>query len=810
LRNSSRPSRQAAHPPVHQSIKPSTQNSIYQLARHVGVQTSYLDTSGKQQHAAPETLAAILKLWGITARTPRQIRDALVEHELNHWQRILEPVIIAWDGNTGDPRKPGALPLTPRFSGVPRRASTEANCFNSFPIVLRIPAALENQLANCTLRLESGQNKTFALHLNHLRTLTRTRVAGTTFVAKELPLSVPLHATRNMQHATRNTHHLPYGYHHFDIEAGPHADTALIISAPLKSYSDPTLQKSWGAFLPVYAAHSRESWGAGNFGDWRKLAEWIASLGGSVISTLPLLAAFLNRPVCEPSPYSPASRRFWNEFYLDIPAIPEFSRCQSAQKLVRSIPFQRQLARFRRSSLIDYHAQMAARRQVLEKLARFFFETDSPRRKQFSRFLRERPQVEDYARFRAACDQTNRPWRKWPQPMRDGNLQTSDYSEAAKNYHLYAQWLAHEQITALTKRCRARGIQFYLDLPLGVHPAGYDLWRQRDAFASGANVGAPPDAFFSKGQDWGFTPLHPQRLREQSYRYLREVLQFQMQHTGMLRLDHVMSLHRLYWIPQGHSPREGAYVTYPAEELYAILSLESHRHKTVLVGENLGTVPQEVNDAMARHGLRQMYVVQFAQRPNPRAALAKPPPRSVASLNTHDMPTFAAHWRGLDIDDRAALGLFTKAQARQEHVRRAKLNLALAKYLQRNGWSKKIENSSSRGNEARIFGKTGDTVRDLSLVTSAATKKGNNPSQILRACLSWLRSSPAELVLVNLEDLWEEEKPQNVPGTSTERPNWRRKARLSIEEIQAHREMIAICRQFAAELGPSRLSHGRG
>jgi 4-alpha-glucanotransferase len=245
-----------------------------------------------------------------------------------------------------------------------------------------------------------------------------------------------------------------------------------------------------------------------------------------------------------------------------------------------------------------------------------------------------------------------------------------------------------------------------------------------------------------------------------------------MRQTGMLRLDHVMSLHRLYWIPQGHSAKEGAYVTYPAEELYAILSLESHRHKTALVGENLGTVPKEVNDAMARHGLRQMYVIQFAQRANPSTALAKPPPRSVASLNTHDMPTFAAHWRGFDIDDRADLGLFTKTEARKEHARRAELNRALAKFLQRKGL---------------ITGEIRDRAGSI------------RPAKILKACLRWLRANPVELVLVNLEDLWEEEDPQNVPGTSIERPNWRRKARLSVEEILGNVE----CRDVLSSLRSS-------
>jgi 4-alpha-glucanotransferase len=727
---------------------------LLQLARRFGAATSYVDTTGKRRHASHKTIAAILKISGVAARTPTQIREAILEHEREHWEKMLEPVIVVWDQNTGDPEKP------------------------NFRVELRVHFRNLRQVANCTLYLENGEAKIFTARPNHLRTLKYGIYKGGPFVAKQLPVPT-----------------LPQGYHQMEVEIAGRTATALIISAPRKTYSDPAAAKFWGAFLPMYAAHSRESWGAGNFGDWQKLTEWIASLGGQVVSTLPLLAAFLDGPVCEPSPYSPASRLFWNEFYLDIPAIPEFSRCPGAQKLVRSLLFQRQLNRFRSSSLIDYRAEMAARRQVLEKLACFFFETDSSRRMQFLRFLRERPQVKDYAEFRAACDQTNLPWQKWPQRMRDGELRTGDYSETQKSYHLYVQWLAQEQITALTNRCRARGVQFYLDLPLGVHPAGYDLWRERDAFATGANVGAPPDAFFSKGQDWGFTPLHPQRLREQGYRYLRDVLSFQMRQTGMLRLDHVMGLHRLYWIPQGRSAKEGAYVSYPAKELYAILSLESHRHKTVLVGENLGTVPEEVNDAMARHGLRQMYVVQFAQRPNPRAALVKPPPRSVASLNTHDMPTFAAHLQGLDIDDRAKLGLFTKAEVKKEHARRAELNLALEKFLR--GWLNKLSRRSSRGNEAPISLRGTSNCKDQSLVNSAATRKGELRRKILEACLGWLCASSAELVLINLEDLWGEELPQNVPGTSTELPNWRRKARRSIEEIRTSAEIRRLLRNLS-------------
>ena len=164
-----------------------------------------------------------------------------------------------------------------------------------------------------------------------------------------------------------------------------------------------------------------------------------------------------------------------------------------------------------------------------------------------------------------------------------------------------------------------------------------------------ASAGAPPDLFFSKGQDWGFAPLHPRRIRESGYRYVLAFLRFQMHHARLLRIDHVMGLHRLYWVPRGFEARQGTYVNYPAEELHAIFNLESHRNRTRLVGENLGTVPPAVNESMERHGLREMFVVQFEERPDPKAALRSPPALSVASLNTHDTPTFAAHWRGDDL-----------------------------------------------------------------------------------------------------------------------------------------------------------------
>ncbi|HMJ89798.1 MAG TPA: 4-alpha-glucanotransferase, partial [Candidatus Acidoferrum sp.] len=347
--------------------------------------------------------------------------------------------------------------------------------------------------------------------------------------------------------------------------------------------------------------------------------------------------------------------------------------------------------------------------------------------------------------------------------LRNGQIRSGDYDLTALRYHLFAQWLVQEQMDAVLASCREHGVKFYLDLPLGVNPDGYDIWANPSLFVSGASVGAPPDAFFTKGQDWGFQPLHPRHNRDEGYRYVIDYLRFQMRHTGLLRLDHVMGLHRLWWIPRGASAADGAYVRYNAEELYAILCLESHRHQTMLVGENLGTVPPEVNRSMKRHGLRQMYVAQYEEQPNAKQPLCEPPPGCVASVNTHDMPMWAAHWTGLDIADRRQLGLLTAKEASEEANRRAELRKVVERFLRRE-----------------------------KLLTGNA-----DAQKVLAALLKFLARSKAELVLVNLEDLWLETEPQNTPGTSTERVNWKRKARCSIDELRLRNDVTQLLRFVA-------------
>ena len=454
---------------------------------------------------------------------------------------------------------------------------------------------------------------------------------------------------------------LPLGYHTLNGET-------LLIHAPKKAYAPP--EKTWGLFLPLYAVPPS----GGDLGDLEAWMNWVREMGGNVVATLPLLAAFDE----EPSPYSPVSRLFWNERYLDVEALPE-SRADAAA--VQSLRLRECAERFVPDEGFEAFALHAR----------------------------------DYARFRGD-----------------------------ERYHLYVQYRMAQQMERLSEK------GLYLDFPLGVNGGGYDVKKYEHVFAKGASVGAPPDSFFTKGQNWGFPPFHPDALRADRYSYFRAAIVHHAKHASILRLDHVMGLHRLYWIPEGMDAKDGVYVRYNDEELYAIVVLESVRHRCAIVGEDLGTVPEYVPKAMQRHGLRSMYVVQYEAKPK-RRPLGDPPETSVASVNTHDMPTFAAFWAGKDIEDRVEQGLLDGKGAQNERELRAKIRERVSRQL-----------------------------------------GGDDP---LEHVLMFLASSAAEVVLINPEDLWGETQPQNVPGVPEK--SWKQRFRLSLEEAQRDDRVMRLLRAVA-------------
>ncbi|MBC7294540.1 MAG: 4-alpha-glucanotransferase, partial [Thermoleophilia bacterium] len=325
-------------------------------------------------------------------------------------------------------------------------------------------------------------------------------------------------------------------------------------------------------------------------------------------------------------------------------------------------------------------------------------------------------------------------------------------------------------------------------LPIGVHPGGFDTWRWPELFALDVSIGAPPDSFFSGGQHWDTPPLHPERLREQGYGYLISCLRHHMRHARFLRVDHVMGLHRLYWIPAGSTATEGVYVGYPALELYAVLLLEARRHGTVLIGEDLGTVPPEVRPAMRRHGLLRTWVLQAALESAPRKspdAWAKTIPRdSAASLNTHDMVPFAGFVQGVDVALREATGQLAPHQARKARIKRHQaLNWLATVDLPGEGCSGTPESESSSSSP---FPSAAPSAAPVSGATPLS------PVELLVRALHVLGRSRACLLLLSLADLLLETEPQNLPGTVTERPNWRLRCPIGLNQARAWLERAGL------------------
>ena len=645
---------------------------LHRLARLHSILPEYQDGFRQRRRPSEEALRAVLREFGARCDSSAGLRDEIRSVHQRRWSRLVEPVVVCWE----DRRPECAVRLTPSEvgSGV-----------------------------DLTVRSESGDSREWRLESDELITRREVRVEGTRYWT----CVVPLDGIEG------------HGYYRLCVRTARRFAEALVIRAPRRA---PDLTRTWGAFVPLYALHSSRSPCAGTFAELGLLTSWVQSLGGGLVATLPLLATYLDEPY-EPSPYTPVSRCFWNEFYLDLSGVPEWRPEFGG---VGAVPVGRHL---------DYRALMRDKRRALERSAESL---GGVRRDALTAHVDGHPELRAYAAYRAGMERGERGARAF------------DLGERACLYHCYVQWLCESQIAALAGQASARGPGLYLDLPLGVHPLGFDMHRHAQIFAASASGGSPPDRFFSKGQNWGFAPLHPARARERGHRYFIACLRHHMRHAGVLRIDHVMGLHRMYWIPRGFDGDQGAYVGYPTDELYAITCLEARRNGVAVVGEDLGTVPGTVRQRMAGHGFRRSYVAQFefhGDRDKPRKF---PPKASVATINTHDTPLFAAFWSGQDIESQVDLGLLDREHAVQARKRRRELCEALL---------------------ARLEG-------------SGALEPGERSARaVLQACLDELAASDAECVIVTLEDLWGERSPQNTPGTDRERPNWTRRAERSLERL---------------------------
>lgn len=654
---------------------------LQELSELWGIESSYDDIFGNRVSAPPEAVIAVLRALGAPVGGMGDLSEAIRQRREEIGSRVISPVTVVWDDQP-----------------------------------VEVPARFSSESLVCSLTFDT----TASANVKRWKSQSASVV--------QLPGN------------------LPPGYHTLRVESGDGEHKSAVIVAPSKvpSLRSQDGRAPWGVFLPLYALWSAKSWGAGDFGDLDRLLRLVGERGGGFVGTLPMLASHF-QPAETPSPYSPISRLFWSEFYLNVQSIPELQSSPAARDLVSSSGFREELSAISQAHDVDYWRIMSLKRRALELLSQAFFERPSRRRDQFESYLGRHPRLRDYAAFRAAAERHGRSWRHWPAAAAGGTLSIGDYDPGIQQYHMYVQWLAHEQLSTLS----TNGTGLYLDLPLGVNPDGYDVWRERDTFVSGVSVGAPPDNLFLGGQNWGFPPLRPESTRRHAHHHWKSVLRHHMRHAKMLRIDHVMGLHRLFWIPEGMAATDGVYVRQPQEELYAILCLESQRHGTVIVGEDLGTVPNAVRESMDSHRLHRMYVAQFDLRADAGRAIGPVSPGTVASLNTHDTPTFAGFCEGRDIDDLIDLGLLEPGDAPGVRAYRASQLSALEEYFRRRGMT--ID--------------TGDRAA------------------LMRALLQYLTDSEAAAVLINLEDLWLEPVPHNVPGTVNERPNWRRKSRYSLDDL---------------------------
>lgn len=558
---------------------------------------------------------------------------------------------------------------------------------------------------------------------------------------------------------------IPLGVHRLVLEHGREATRFFVLARPASlAQLTEHAGRRLAVFLPLYSVSPGGPFGVGTYSDLRALCNWAERTAGALVGTLPLFPAFLDRPF-DPSPYAPVSRLMWNELFIDPRESPEWT-APGVRRAASAGSSARESRLLRSGPLVDHRRSWGHARRVLGAMSAAARSSPSRWAEVTSSASAETVR---YALFRAAVDATGECWDAWPASWRAGRIDPACVNPADIDLYLYAQTEAASQISAIRGTTGSHN-PLYLDLPVGVHAGGFDTYTRPDLFLHGVSAGAPPDPLNTKGQMWGFPPMHPTAGRADGYAHLRSVLRRMLSVTGVLRIDHVMGLFRMFCIPQGHDGTQGAYLRYPEDEMFAVVMIEAARAGAVVVGEDLGTVPPPVRAIMKRSGMLGMHVQQFAFGSGPGPCIHPAGPHVLASLNTHDTPTFAGFWHADDAELRHTLGELSKEDSARERRGRIATRCAISKELKK----QKLPARSAQ---------------DAAMSIMRLQARG-----------------PAPISLVNLEDLWGERRPQNVPGTSTEYPNWRRRTTKPLRSILEDR---AIAARLATLRRDRRSSKGR-
>ena len=567
---------------------------------------------------------------------------------------------------------------------------------------------------------------------------------------------------------------LALGYHRLHLARGGRAASTTLVVAPRRCYLPPGLTAQWGVTAQLYGIRSGRNWGIGDFADLADLVGVAASAGAACVGLNPL-HALLAPASGVISPYSPSSRLFLNALYIAPDRVPEFADSPAAQAMFAAA--QPELAALRERARVDHGAIAALKDAVLGALYEAFLDHRrrdpvNPRARAFDAFVAASgAELTRFATFEAlaarllAAGSTGGAdagdWRGWPAAYRAPDGPAVREFAAAHGDRLdrvcYVQWLAQGQLAeAAGAATTDMAVGLYGDLAVGVHPGGAEAWAERALLVPGVSIGAPPDAYSLLGQYWGLAPTNPATLAAQAYRPFAAMLAANMRHAGALRIDHVMGLMRLFWIPDGMAPKAGTYVAYPFADLLRIVALESVRNNCVVVGEDLGTVPPGLRARLRRAGMLSTRLLYFERM---AGGTFKPPRRwpkqCAAAVSTHDLPTLRGFWAGSDLAWRARLGLDG------DHETVAAATAARA------------------GARTALVA----ALRKAGLLPPAPPPGGDQVAALRGAAHGFVAAAPCRLMLVQLEDLLDEIEQVNLPGTIDDHPNWRRKLTMPLVRL---------------------------
>ncbi|HET6513699.1 MAG TPA: 4-alpha-glucanotransferase [Thermodesulfovibrionales bacterium] len=754
---------------------PSYDELIHELSGLCGIIPEYFDIFGKRHAASTETKRAILKAMNLEIDTAEDIVEEIRERRSRRWKTLIEPVRVL---------SVHEQPLT-------------------IPVHLPLREGEEKRLSLVwSLSDAHGRRDEFVLSGEEIIISEQEWIDDNRLVRIDL-----------VDNTKREI-----GYYTLAVESGhpipllserdaPLRGTARIIIAPDACYLPSELRqgRTWGLSVNLYALRSGRDWGIGDFTDLKGIVQWIAGLGGGFVGINPLHAIPNRRPFGI-SPYSPISRLYKNFVYLDLEKIPEVAELGA---MIGSEVLQRELEGLRKGDLVDYEKVASLKGDLLKKLFEVFYENhyrgNTSRGRAFKDYVAEEgSDLESFATFMVLASEQGKDgtekeeeeragpsllnWLDWPQEYRNPSGEAVQKFRKRKRKEIlffkYVQWLIDEQMEEIAEKIKdsSMAIGLYHDLAIGSVGGGSDAWNYQDVFAADIDLGAPPDDFNLNGQNWGFPPLIPERLREGGYELFIQTIRKNMKHCGALRVDHALGMFRLFWIPGGMHAKEGAYVTSLSEDLLRIIALESVLNKTMVIAEDLGTMGENVRETLKRFQMLS-YRLFYFERNYPDPSFLPPdkyPVMALASVTTHDLPTLYGYWEGRDIEVKKALGFYRDDAQWQEQVRERERDRGLIlSCLKSQGIIKKDS-------------KLQEILRCPSTPFSAVEMT----PELCLAVYEYLALTPSKLVLVSFDDIIGTIDQQNLPGTVEGHPNWMQKTPCLLEEIFSDSRFLSLAEMF--------------